>query len=242
MLGRLSPPATPVRLAELKAVGAHAVICLDLSYLGEPLHRRSLRVPFSLYGKGCKFGCEEPVVCLPSQGLDLAGLLEMRTHPDVCAIWSGQASATIPCADVGTSALVESYLHSGLYPYHREFYRQRLEERTFPLTALDSLPAALRLSLEAPDRLFKPTSLQNLVRYLLARGWRGAEVCRLVESRLEQDHQWQPGVHFHEAGIRAEFYTRLFGGLMESGHDRLDDLNELREEWEELQCSAMPKS
>jgi len=228
MLEKCRFNSIPLRLAAIEPAGGpqQEILCLDLSAFGDPLHRRSERLPFSLYRKGEACGYHDPIVCLPRAGLDLPGILKLRGNLAECAAWAQQSDTRIPQADLGMMALLEDYEKSDLAVFHQEFYRQQEQPRVHPAAAVDRLPHCVLSSLTQPnDLLLKPAALQNLVRCLLAEGWRSPEVARLVTTRLQQDHGWLPAIHFHEAGCRAEFYTRLFGGLLEAGHDRLEDLD-----------------
>lgn len=241
VLGELRSYPLPLQLASIEVepgpFGREAV-CLDLSAFGDPLHKRTLRLPFSLYRKAEKWGHVHPLVCLPQEGLDLAGMLELRNDLNACGDWAAQVRTPIPEAGSGMLRLIQAYDRSRLAEVHRQFYSEFSDERTYPLTSLDALPPCIRRSLADPnDLLLKPAALQNLVRLLLTKGWRISEVTRLVRSRLEADHGWRPGVHFHESSSRAEFYTRLFGGLLKVGRDDLSDFTCPSMQWRGY-CSA----
>ena len=60
---------------------------------------------------------------------------------------------------------------------------------------------------------------------LLARGWHPRHIAGLLVSKYSRDYGWIPGLHFHEPGVRADFYARLFAGLIDAGLDELIDFN-----------------
>jgi hypothetical protein len=78
---------------------------------------------------------------------------------------------------------------------------------------------------EPNDLLLQPAALQILVRVLVAQGWHPRHIAGLVASKYGRDHGWSPGLHFHEPGVRADFYVRLFAGLLDAGLDGMIDFN-----------------
>lgn len=189
------------------------VLSLDLSEYGDPLHKRTVRMPFSLYHKGG--AC---LVMVPVTGADAP-----RT-PRAAVELAATSCARIPDAGDATLNLLAAYRASSLAGFHRWYYDHA---QTPPAgESLRDLPPCLRLPLEYPnDLLLKPAVLQHLVRSLVARHWHPRQVAGLVRGLLEQDHGWLNDLHFYHAGLRADFYVRTFAGLLASRLDNLADFN-----------------
>jgi hypothetical protein len=97
---------------------------------------------------------------------------------------------------------------------------------TYDRLDLETLPAcAARILAEPNDLLLRPAGLQLVVRALVALVWRPRHVAGLIRSKYERPYGWRADLHFHDARLRAEFYTRLFAGLVRVGGDRLVDFN-----------------
>jgi hypothetical protein len=169
------------------------------------------------------------VVTMP-EGLSLAEALAAR-RPELAAQLAAHTSAAIPDGSAGMLQLVETYRASSLAAFHRWYYACEPEPparwpQTYDRVDLATLPPCASQILARPnDRILRPAGLQHLVRVLLAMGWHPRHVAGLVRSKLERDHGWRHGVHFFDAAVRADFYVRLFAGLVLAGTDPLIDLN-----------------
>jgi hypothetical protein len=233
--------ACPVSL-QLAAVevgpgpGGREVAVLDLSAYGDPLHRRTLRVPFSPYLRPLRRPPGEPpadrppLVVLPLRGSETATLAAARDRRAVAAE-ARRSRALIPDGAAGTGRLLDAYQRSPLAAFHDAFYRTPLQpvghwDAIFRRLLDGDLPPCVRLPLERPnDLLLRPAALQHVTRALLARGWRPRDVAGLIHARYASDLGWRAGVHFHEPRVRAEHYVRLFAGLVAAGRDELVDFN-----------------
>lgn len=210
------------------------VVSLDLSAAGDPLSRRSLRIPFTAYRKGVPLGAppelaEKLLVVVPVADGDEEGSRSAMGDLARVSWLASRVSTAIPLA--ATEGLVEHYLGSSLAAFHTFFEAEEPEppERwpeTYDRLDLGELPLCARRILEQPnDLLLQPAGIQIVVRVLLAQGWHPRHIAGLLLSKYSRDHGWIPGLHFHEPGVRADFYTRLFAGLVDAGLDRLIDFN-----------------
>ncbi len=236
--GRTSVPLQVTAVTVGPGRWGREIVSLDLSPFGDPLPCRTARVPFSVYLKGWRAGRMHvpplrlpPLVAVPMPpGVPLAVALQTRS-PSRAAALAATATARVPDGSAGTLRLVERYRASPLADFHRGYYQCEPEpparwHDTYDRLLASDLPRCVAEILERPnDRLLRPAGLQHLVRVLLAVGWHPRHIAGLVRSKLERDYGWQRGVHFFDAEIRADFYVRLFAGLVALGTDALIDLN-----------------
>jgi hypothetical protein len=59
----------------------------------------------------------------------------------------------------------------------------------------------------------------------MALGWHPRHIAGLIRSKYERDYGWLAEWLIYDAATRADFYTRLFAGLIEVGRDELVDFN-----------------
>jgi hypothetical protein len=229
-------PATPIPI-QLTAVAVgpgergREIVSIDLSAYADPLHQRSVRMPFTAYRKPLgPEAREEPWITLPAAGEVERAAAAMRDF-GAAAAWAGDASCAIPDGSAGTERLLAAYRRSPLAAFHRRFAAERAHPpaswpATYDRLDLDALPACAARVLAAPnDLLLQPAAMQLVLRALLARGWQARHVAGLIRSKLARPHGWVRDVHFHDAGLRAEVYMRIFAGLIATGRDRLVDFN-----------------
>lgn len=231
--------AVPVQLTAV-TVGpgpkGREIVSLDLSQFGDPLHDRCVRIPFTAYLKGAHLGAppemqDRPLVVIPVVGGDERAARAAMHDLDLAAAFARRAPAAIPEASRATEGLIASYLASDLATFHAlcEAVEPEPPERwpeTYDRLDLSGLPLCARLVLEEPnDLLLQPAAIQLVVRTLLAQGWHPRHVAGLIASNYGRDHGWLPGIHFHDPGVRADFYVRLFAGLLATGLDELVDFN-----------------
>jgi hypothetical protein len=239
----------PVQLTAV-AVGpgprGREIVSVDLSPFGDPLPTRTARVPFSIYLKGWRLGralappraLDPLAVVIAPAGTPLAEALAAR-RPELAAELASRTRAAIPDGSAGTLRLVEAYRASPLAAFHCRYYacepepRERWRETYDRLDLRTLPPCAAELLARPNDAILRPAALQHLVRVLLALDWHPRHVAGLVRSKLEGDFGWQPGVHFFDAELRADFYVRLFAGLVATGADGMVDLNciSAQEKW-----------
>jgi hypothetical protein len=126
--------------------------------------------------------------------------------------------------------LLHDYEKSRLAKFHTKFYSQeqhpaKLWPETYDLQPLEILPACARIALETPnDLLLRPAYIRRLVRVMLALGWHPRHIAGVICSKYRRDFGWTQFVNVDSA-TRADFYTRVFGGLFAAGTDDLVDFN-----------------
>jgi hypothetical protein len=212
------------------------IVSLDLSQFGDPLHDRSLRIPFTAYRKGEHLGAPPEVadrlrIVVPvadgDEEASRAAMGDLERAADLAA----RVSTVIPEASHPMLDLIAAYRGSALAAFHARFESvvpeppERWPE-TYDRLDLRELPLCVRQMLELPnDLLLQPAALQILVRVLLAQGWHPGHIAGLIASKYGRDYGWVPILHFQEGGVRAEFYTRLFAGLVALSRDGLLDFN-----------------
>ncbi|MGM0485736.1 MAG: hypothetical protein ACQESR_03125 [Planctomycetota bacterium] len=231
----------PVELSEVetgRGERGREIICLDLSEYGDPLNKRMVRIPFSAYHKpqqrraalGGHVVDELPRLFLVPlfETSEQEGLRAMR-HAEVAADLARYASVEIPEQNEGTSRLTEAYAGSRTARFHQWFYSQEHEPpgrwpESYDRTPVDSLPPCARRILTQPnDALLKPVGIRLLVRVLLALGWHPRHVAGLIRSKYERNFGWGNTFFQYDAATRADFYTRLFAGLIVGRIDTLED-------------------
>jgi hypothetical protein len=213
------------------------IISIDLSEYGDPLHTRTLRMPFSRYLKFERAAARDTSVLRASRFViplfemdEDQGLQCMQDAGEVKEL-AKRASTEIPDAERGMEQLIADYCGSKLARFHRYFYECEHDPpeewpHTYDVTPLDCLPRCVRRLLEEPnDLLLKPAGIQHLVRTLTAEGWHPRHIAGLIRSKYERDYHWNPGWLVYDASLRADFYVRLFAGLMADGLDPLIDFN-----------------
>jgi hypothetical protein len=118
---------------------------------------------------------------------------------------------------------------AGYYRHlHRRFDSARpattLAADAYAHIAPDTLPKCVRVALESPNPvLLVPTTLRAVTLVLWSRGWPLPRVADLIRSRYEADHGWGDLWQRYEAAARADFYVRLFAGLVVDGLDGASD-------------------
>ena len=223
-----------------RLVGREA-ISLDLSPFGDPLHIRELRCAYTVCRKhhyapgfaGTIAAEVPPLVYVPrtGSGLSLRDLLRVRCAVQQAAELATTAPARIPDGSAGTMALVQRYRRSALYRFHREFYagwHDPPEQWPAGYDRLDlgALPPCVAEPLRRPnDWLLKPTNIQTIARVLWSLGWHPRSVAGLIRSKYERDYGWGDRWEVADPALRADFYVRLFCGLVATGVDALEDLN-----------------
>ncbi len=231
----------PVQLTDVettRGIRGREVVSFDLSEYGDPLHTRTIRIPFSVYHKPRQRRAAlgnhivddlPPLFPVPLFEMDQRqGVLAMR-DPLLAAELARTASTEIPDQSEGTGRLVEAYAASSSSAFHRWFYSQEHEPpdrwpQTYDRTPLDPLPPCARRILTQPnDALLKPAGIRHVVRSLLALGWHPRHIAGLIRSKYERDFGWGDTFYHYDAAARADVYTRLFTGLIVAGLDTLEE-------------------
>ncbi|MBI4333289.1 MAG: hypothetical protein HY673_18650 [Chloroflexi bacterium] len=202
-------------------------ISLDLSAYGDPLYTRYARCAFSLYEKKTV----GYLICLPREGQSLEDLLRWRLDPVTAGELAARTKLAIPEASAGLTRLLKAYLKSPLAAFHSYFYDGQHdvpEEWPYGYDRLDlnALSPCTALPLAQPNHALSiPNNLQNVARVLVSLGWHPRSVAGLVRSKYERDYGWGVNWLVYDAATRADFYIRLFCGLMADGTDDLRDFN-----------------
>ncbi len=212
------------------------MISIDITEYGDPLNTRSIAVPFGAYLKPWrKAGIlhdgitshVSPMFPVPLHEMTAAEALRVMREPAEVTRLAAVTTASIPGQDQGAESLIQEYSKSDVAKYHDWFYSQEHEPAsawpaTYDRTSLDPLPPCTARILEHPnDRLLKPAGIREVVRVMLALGWHPRHIAGLIRSKFERDHGWGSEWYVYDAATRADFYVRLFAGLIYFG---LDDL------------------
>lgn len=233
----------PIQLTEVE-VGpikhGREIISIDLSEYGDPLYTRTTRMPFSRYLKSVRSAPKlnndvarllSPLAMIPLFEMsDSEGLFVMQDKDAVIDL-ARRATVQIPEQSSGTSRLIASYRDSRLARFHCDFYMSEHDSPQewslgYDRTPLDTLPRCVSRILAQPnDLLLKPAGIQHVVRTLLASGWHPRHIGGLIRSKYERNFGWGKVWYVYDAATRADFYTRLFAGLIADGLDPLIDYN-----------------
>ena len=241
---QIAAPLTkiPVELTAVEVGPAdhgREMISIDISEYGDPLYSRMLRVPFSVYLKPWQqpWGFDvdalahlKPLFVIPLQGIDWRQGISVMRDGRLAADLAAQVSTKIPDATYGAGKLLTDYWNSKLAQFHASFYSQEqhpaeLWPATYDQMPLEILPACVRVALETPnDLLLRPAYIRRLVRVMMALGWHPRHIAGLICSKYGRDFAWTQFVNVDPA-TRADFYTRVFAGLVAAGTDDLVDFN-----------------
>jgi hypothetical protein len=212
---------------------------IDLSYAGDPMDVRHLRVAFGAYQKHrfrpdivAHRGASErpPFIAVPRGDESLEHLLSHGREFAHAARAARVRSTQLPVVTTGIAAALDAYAASRLSASHRRFYaspRRTVAEgaalfRTLPA----SLPDCVTRPLVTPnDWLLQPTSLQHVTRALMADGLPPRDIAAIVHARYAADYAWGRRWAWLDPEARAEFDVRVFAGLIEAGLDRAIDFN-----------------
>jgi hypothetical protein len=235
VLGKTSEPgnipavATGLPVGVQKQGRGRESASIDLSACGDPLFMRYFRCAFSVYHKAVDPGIHR--ICLPRDSARWNEMMEPRASLEAAAEYARNHSAAIPEAEAGTGKLLDDYLQSGLRSFHDYFNSGRQDEpgeweNGYDRLDLGQLPPCVSLPLAHPNPdLPKPGNIQNVTRVLVSRGWHPRSVAGLVRSRFERDFNWGVGWLYYDAATRADFYVRMYSGLVATGIDNLSDFN-----------------
>ncbi|MGE3275453.1 MAG: hypothetical protein AB7O67_10095 [Vicinamibacterales bacterium] len=217
-----------------------ACASVDLSFAGDPLDVRHVRMAFGGYHLhqirpdifGSAAASRPALVALPRTGDEWRALVRSGRGVDVGAALAGASDVRMPDGLTGLAGLLADYQASPLAVHHARFYAETPEPpsrwpETYDVVSLGGLPPCVRAALRTPnDLLLQPAHVQHLTRTLLAEGWHPRHVAGLVWSRYARDHGWGDRWRRHmDAATRADFDVRVFSGLLAAGLDRGLDLN-----------------
>lgn len=218
----------PVKLTAVEVgAGKHGrqIVSLDVSEYGDPLDMRTIRVPFGPYLKRerlarARGGTEEtPLIAIPLHEMEEATALRIMREPAEVALLARRASTGIPDCSAGTEILLSRYRRSPLHRFHRWHYEAGAALASEP----PHLPPCVEEVLRPSERILRPAGLQLVVRMLLAEGWPSHHISDLLAERMGSLVGDEPPPF--DLRTRADFYTRMFAGLVVTGRDRLVDFN-----------------
>ena len=215
--------------------GRREMISLDLSEYGDPLHTRMVRMPFTRYLKHRKWGISDGVDeirALAINGLDTMDALAIRGDTEAVKDLCHSIDAHIPESDTGMQHLIDAYLKSPLRCFHHYYFGADSHSTEHYNEALQRIrqepyPPCVRAILTHPnDLLLKPAGMQLVLRTLVGQGWHPQHVGELISMIFgDPGHQWGDIWDHYDRKMRADFYARVFSGLMAVGLDELVDFN-----------------
>lgn len=226
-------------------------VSIDVSYAGDPLDTRHVRVAFGSYQKhtlaqGAAAAAEfAPFAAVPRQRESLPDLLSRERGLTHAARAARRRPAAIPVVSAGVHRLLDAYESSDLARFHRAFYATPTSgpERFHELLRSpqwQSLPECVAGPLLQPnDRLLQPAVIQHVTRALMAEGVRPREIAEVLHSRYTADFNWGRRWRRLDARTRAEFDVRVFAGLHVTGLDQALDFN-CRSAQEKAVCPGNP--
>lgn len=242
---RISAPPSkiPVELTALEVgpgVRGREMISLDISQYGDPLDIRSVRVPYSRYLKIERqkdtLGEEminslAPIFEIPLHKMSVTTALKVMRNPEAVVALAEQATSFIPDCSIGMERLISAYVASPLAKFHHGFYSAEPDPpdtwpQTYDRTDLGQLPPCARFILDHPnDLLLRPSGMRRIVTVFLALGWHPRHIAGLIQSKFERDYAWGHAWEGYDPATRAEFYSRVFAGLVAARYDDLVDFN-----------------
>ena len=214
-------------------------VSIDLSFAGDPLDVRHMRVAFGGYQQhrfrpdiyGAEVAALGPLITVPRRDTPLDAMLSGPRQADGAARLAEGGSAHIPVSSTGLRGLIAEYRQSPLARFHQSFSATRPHgpeawPDTYDRLQPADLPPCVAAPLLAPnDMLLKPEHLQHVTRFLLSEGWAPSHVAGLVWSRYARDFAWGDRWTYLSPRARAEFDVRVFAGMVRTGLDRGVDFN-----------------
>jgi hypothetical protein len=216
------------------------MISLDITEYGDPLIARSVRAPFSVYlppwqqpwlARGEELERMAPIFCVPTGGLSIAEALRLRSDAEAVKELAAQSSTVIPDFSANHEYLIHGYQASPLNQFHDWYYSSEHDPvekwpETYDRTDLQVMPTCLQGAVTNPnDALLRPGWVRRLVRVLLSLGWHPRHIAGLLRSKYERDYGWGDQWFRCDPCTRADFYARVFAGLIMMRLDGLVDFN-----------------
>jgi hypothetical protein len=216
------------------------MISIDISEYGDPLHTRGMRTPFSIYLKPWQHvhmltpqiaGRIPVMVMVPRDDLTIEQATAVMRDLGEAAKVASHTNCLIPDCSLGMDGLTSLYLHSELREFHDWYYSEEhdpIEQWpfTYDRTPTWRFPPYIRYILENPnDSLLNPGPVRQLIAFLLEEGWHPRHIAGLIRSKYERDYGWLNQWYVYDAGMRADYHTRVMAGVMKMGLDNLADLH-----------------
>jgi hypothetical protein len=213
---------------------------LDITQYGDPLYMRDIRTSFSTHQKhkvyvgrvGEWTARELPVYAtVPRDTLAPEKLFQVRKDLARATEYAVGASSRIPDASRGWKKVIDEYRDSPLSAFHREFDAVEQEPppqwgQTYWRLDLSKIPpCAANAIRNANPALVTPTCIQMVCRVLYSYGWHPKHIAGLIRSYYEQNLNWGTDWGKYHAETRANFWGRVYCGMIATGTDRLIDFN-----------------
>ena len=227
-------------------------VSIDVSYAGDPLDARHLRVAYSSYQKhtsllrsGAAASRSAPMATVPRSRESLPALISGERGLRHAVRTARQRPAAIPVVTAGVHRMLDAYESSALARFHRRFYEtpagtggqfEALAGSRLWHTLPDCVVSPL---LQPNDRLLQPAVIQHITRALMAEGLAPRAIAGIVQSRYAANFNWGDRWLWLDARTRAEFDVRVFAGLLAAGLDRGVDFN-CRSAQEKEMCPGTP--
>jgi hypothetical protein len=220
----------PLRLTAVEidpGPGGREIISLDLSEYADPLQIRSIRVPFGPYlkpqrlawSRGQEGPAQQDLVAVPLAGLDEETGLALMRDPARAARLARRARTRIPEQTAGMQRLLHHYQGSFLARFHAWYD----SGAAVAPARLPRLPGCVEGLLSPQARLLCPAGLQLVTRTLLTLGWPPRHIAQLTAARVALLTGTSRHPPLFDPTLRADFYVRLFAGLVLGGTDGLAD-------------------
>jgi hypothetical protein len=164
--------------------GGREAVSLDLSFAGDPMDVRHMRVAFGGYQLhrfrpdlyGAEVASLDPLIAVPRGNSSLHEMLHRLRSRDGSARLAESSRTRIPIVTDGVAALLADYDQSSLARFHRAFYSIEPDHpgawsQTYDRFDLSALPPCVAASLVNPhDLLLKPEYIQHVTRFLMSEG------------------------------------------------------------------------
>jgi hypothetical protein len=213
---------------------------LDITQYGDPLSMRTIRTSFSTHQKHKVYVGKVSIetaralpffASVPRGKFSYQELFEIRRDLKEAARYADRAKSLVPDGAGGWGKVLDDYLDSRLYAFHRDFDSVEIDPphrwaETYWKTDLSVLPACVANALRNPTwGLLVPSSIQTVCRVLMSRGWHPKHIAGLIYSHYTRNLDWGIDWTKYHAETRANFWARIYCGLIATGRDTLDDLN-----------------
>ncbi len=225
---------------------------LDITQYADPLYMRDIRTTFSTHQKhkvylgkvGERLARELPVYAtVPRDNLSYRELFRIRKDLKLAAGHAAECAGLIPDAAAGWEKVIADYRRSKLFAFHRDFDRTAPDPpRDWPRTYWRLDPATLPPCAAAAIRnytwgMLNPTSIRHLCRVLYALDWHPRHIAGLITSYYQSRPGWNIDWEKYHPETRANFWCRIYCGLIVTGNDDLADFN-CRSHQEKGYCPA----
>lgn len=238
---RRSPlPVTVSDAAVTRSERGREGLSLDITQYADPLYMRDIRTTFSTHQKhkvyvgqvGEELARKLPVYAtVPRNDLSFPEVFRIRKDLKRAAAYAAGCSGSIPDAAAGWERVIADYRRSKLFAFHREFDRVdhdppeawpdtywRFDPETLPACAANSIR-------NFTWGMLNPTSIRNLCRVLFALDWHPKHIAGLIASYYRSRPGWNTDWEKYHAETRANFWCRVYCGMIATGVDDLADFS-----------------